>query len=63
MPAPREVLADRLRFQAAGCARLGSPLYASLLDKAAADVAEDGEAWAVLAGFESESSGRRSLSA
>lgn len=55
MPAPREVLAERLWFQAAACAGLGSPLYASLLEKAAADLGEEGDVWAVLAGFEGES--------
>jgi hypothetical protein len=55
LPPPREVLAERLRFQAAGCAGLGSPLYASLLEKSAADLGEEGDVWAVLAGFESES--------
>ncbi len=59
MPAPREagatLLAERLRFQAAGCAGLGSPLYASLLEQAADDLDEEGDVWAVLAGFEGES--------
>jgi hypothetical protein len=55
LPAPREVLAGRLRVQAAFCAQLGSPFYASLLESAAADVDAGGPAWEVLAGFESES--------
>jgi len=55
LPAPREVLAERLRSQAAGCAGLGSPLYASLLTKAADDLGEAGDVSAVVAGFESES--------
>jgi hypothetical protein len=57
LPAPREILAERLRFQAAGCAGLGSPLYASLLEKTAEDLGEEGDAWTVLAGFEGESGG------
>lgn len=55
MRPPREVLARRLRFQAAGCAGLGSPLYASLLERAADDLSTEGDVWAVLEGFESES--------
>jgi hypothetical protein len=55
LPAPREVLAGRLRFQAQGCAELGSPLYASLLESAAADLAAGGVVWDALGGFESES--------
>ena len=54
MPAPREVLAGRLRRQAEWCSTLGSPLYASLLESAAADVDAEGPALEVLAGFESE---------
>jgi hypothetical protein len=55
LPAPREVLAGRLRVQADSCAQLGSPLYASLLQSAAVDVEAGGPVWEVLAGFESES--------
>ena len=55
MPAPREVLAGRLRFQAQGCAELGSPFYAVLLESAAADVEAGGAVWDLLAGYETES--------
>ena len=55
MPAPNEVLAGRLRWQAHSCAVIGSPFYASLLDSAAADVEGTGPTAETLAGFESES--------
>jgi hypothetical protein len=54
LPAPRDLLAGRLRFQAHGCAQLGSPFYASLLESAAADLEAGGPAWDVLDGYESE---------
>jgi hypothetical protein len=55
LPAPREVLTGRLRFQAQGCAELGSPFYAALLESAAADLEAGGPAWDLLAGYEDES--------
>jgi hypothetical protein len=55
LPAPREVLSDRLRFQAKGCAELGSPFYAALLESAASDVESGGPVWELLAGYETES--------
>ena len=54
MPEPRELLATRLRRQAAWCAELESPLYASLLESAADDLDEGGPTADVLAGFEEE---------
>ena len=54
MPAPREVLAARLRSQAKACAELGSPFYASLLEFAAADLEAGGPVWDVLDGYEAE---------
>ncbi len=54
MPEQRDALARRLRRQAAWCAELGSPLYASLLEKAADDVEVKGPVWQVLRGFEEE---------
>jgi hypothetical protein len=54
LPARHEVLAVRLRFQAQGCADLGSPFYASLLESAASDVESGGAVLDVLSGFESE---------
>ena len=53
----REVLAARLRRQAAGCSELGSPFYGALLDAAADDMTQGGPVWRVLAGFESEPAG------
>src|SRR6266516_3158603 len=47
-------LAERLREQAAWTARLGSPLYTTRLEQAAADVEAGGPAWAVLAGYEAD---------
>jgi hypothetical protein len=49
-----ERLALRLRRQAAWCAELGSPLYASLLEKSADDLEVKGPVWQVLRGFEDE---------
>jgi hypothetical protein len=47
-------LASLLRIQAGHCARLGSPLYADLLERAAADAAEGGPVAQVLRGHESD---------
>jgi len=55
LPDPREVLAGWLRFQAKGCAELGSPFYAELLESAAADLDADGPVFDALTGFETES--------
>lgn len=55
MPDPREVLAGWVRFQAKGCAELGSPFYAALLQSAASDLESEGAVWEVTAGFETES--------
>jgi hypothetical protein len=49
-----ERLALRLRRQAAWCTELGSPLYASLLEKSADDLEVKGPVWQVLRGFEDE---------
>jgi hypothetical protein len=54
LPAPREVLAGRLREQADACARGGSPFYAALLEAAAADLEAGGPVWGVLNGYEAE---------
>lgn len=48
----RATIARRLRTQGAACAAIGSPLYAALLDRAAADVERGGVTWRVLAGHE-----------
>jgi hypothetical protein len=50
----RETVAGRLRWQADWCARLGSPLYAEILEAVARDVEQAGAAWKVLAGRERE---------
>jgi hypothetical protein len=42
-------VAEGLRWQAGWCDRLGSPLYAALLEHAAQDVERGGPAWEVLA--------------
>jgi hypothetical protein len=49
---PRGGLVRRVRAQAVACRELGSPLYASLLDKVADDVRADGPSTEVLAGSE-----------
>lgn len=54
MPDAAETLANRLRWQAAGCRALGSPFYASLLESAIVDLDERGPVWTVLQGFEEE---------
>lgn len=54
MPDPRDVLAQRLRRQAAWCSELGSPLYASLLESSATDLEQGGPVWDVLEGFRDE---------
>ena len=48
----REVVAEHVRWQAGWCDRLGSPLYAELLHRAAEDIEAGGPAWAVLEGQE-----------
>jgi hypothetical protein len=53
MPAKAKIAAI-LRWQADACEKLGSPLYADLLDRAAADVEACGPCWAVLAGHEDD---------
>lgn len=50
---PRD-LPTRLRLQADHCLRLGSPLYAGLLRRAAVDAEEDGPVARVLAGHEDD---------
>lgn len=55
MPDAVDRLARRLRRQAAWCAELGSPLYASLLESGADDLQTGGPVQDVLAGFEEES--------
>jgi len=54
MTPPQAVLARRLRTQARACAELGSPLYAELMGRAAADVEARGPVFDVLAGHEND---------
>ena len=49
---PREHVARHFRQQAVACARLGSPLYAALLERVAADIEEGGPCRDVLRGHE-----------
>jgi hypothetical protein len=51
-PSAAETLASRMREQAGWCARLGSPLYAHLLEQLAVDVLAGGPSWDVLTGRE-----------
>jgi hypothetical protein len=48
------VIESRLRFQAKGCAELGSPFYAALLESAADDLKSEGPVWELLAEFAAE---------
>lgn len=54
MESAESVLAGRLRFQERACERLGSPLYAGLCARAAADVEAGGPTWEVLRGHEGD---------
>jgi cytidylate kinase len=53
----RVSMATRLRIQSHWCARLGSPLYADLLERAAADAERGGPVARVLAGHEDDPAG------
>jgi hypothetical protein len=50
----QETLARRLRWQAEWCTRLGSPLYAAILEGCAVDLEHGGPTWTVLEGRERE---------
>ncbi|MGH7762308.1 MAG: DUF2332 domain-containing protein [Candidatus Dormibacteraceae bacterium] len=54
MPATRELIEGWLRFQAQGCAELGSPFYAELLEYSADDLKCEGPVWGLLKEFEAE---------
>jgi hypothetical protein len=54
VPADTTAMVRRLRWQAASCLELGSPLYARLLDHVAADVLDGGPCAVVLAGHEED---------
>lgn len=53
-PAGRETVASRMREQAGWCGRLGSPLYARLLDRLGLDVLAGGPSCDVLDGHETD---------
>jgi hypothetical protein len=50
MKGSRADVAERFRWQAGWCGKLGSPLYRDLLGHAAADIERGGPVWDVLAG-------------
>jgi hypothetical protein len=52
--AAEEAIAGELRWQAEACRMIGSPLYAALLEQAAADVEARGPVWEVLRGHEGD---------
>jgi hypothetical protein len=56
-PRAAAALAGQLRYQARECERLGSPLYAGLLTRSAADAEAGGAAWALLSGHEDDPPG------
>src|SRR3954466_2648528 len=47
-PDRRSVLVSLFRGQAGWCARLGSPIYAHLLERAADDLAASGPVWRIV---------------
>ncbi|MFL5900679.1 MAG: DUF2332 domain-containing protein [Solirubrobacterales bacterium] len=49
-----DTIATELRWQAEACRMIGSPLYAGLLERAAADVEAGGAVWEVLRGHEGD---------
>jgi hypothetical protein len=52
--AAQDTLAGRLRWQAGWCEKLGSPLYAAILEGAANDLEQGGPTWTLLEGRERE---------
>ena len=54
MTTARNTIADRLRWQAGWCDKLGSPLYTAILEAAADDVERGGPSWKLLEGRERE---------
>ena len=57
MKGARAEVAERFRWQAGWCGKLGSPLYRDLLDHAAADIERGGPIWDVLADDTSDRDG------
>ncbi len=58
MKPTRASVAERFRWQAGWCGKLGSPLYEELLGQAAADIERGGPVWEVLAGDDSNPDSR-----
>lgn len=54
MTAAQDGLANLLKAQSVWCTRLGSPLYAGLLENASEDCARGGPVWKVLEGHEND---------
>lgn len=52
--APQRAIAEQLQWQADACRMIGSPLYAGLLEHAAADVEDAGPTWEILRGHEDD---------
>jgi hypothetical protein len=50
----QRAIAEQLQWQADACRMIGSPLYAGLLERAAADVEAAGPAWEILRGHEAD---------
>jgi hypothetical protein len=51
---PQEAIAEQLQWQADACRLIGSELYAGLLERAVADVREQGPTWEILRGHEED---------
>jgi len=51
---PQDAIAAQLQWQADACRMIGSELYAGLLERAVADVREQGPAWEILRGHEED---------
>jgi len=49
-----QVIAGKLQWQADACRMIGSPLYATLMERAADDVRAHGPAWEILRGHEDD---------
>lgn len=50
----QQAIAEQLQWQADACRMIGSPLYAGLLERAAADVEALGPTWVILRGHEDD---------
>jgi hypothetical protein len=52
--AAQRAIAEQLQWQADACRMIGSPLYAGLLEQAAADIEAAGPTWEILRGHEAD---------